>query len=39
MPSESDTIYIVPNFISEGYFTREVLPRELRTRRARDAAR
>ncbi len=26
----SDTIYIVPNFISEGYFTREVLPRELR---------
>jgi len=27
---ESDLIYIVPNFISEGYFTREVLPRELR---------
>ncbi len=27
---QSDLIYIVPNFISEGYFTREVLPRELR---------
>jgi sirohydrochlorin cobaltochelatase len=27
---ESDLIFIVPNFISEGYFTREVLPRELR---------
>lgn len=27
---ESDTIYIVPNFISEGYFCQEVLPRELR---------
>src|SRR5437763_16703016 len=27
---ESDTILIVPNFISEGYFTREVRPRELR---------
>lgn len=27
---QSDIIYIVPNFISEGYFTREVLPRELR---------
>ena len=26
---ESNLIYIVPNFISEGYFTREVLPREL----------
>lgn len=26
----SDLIFIVPNFISEGYFTREVLPRELR---------
>lgn len=25
----SDRVYIVPNFISEGYFTREVLPREL----------
>lgn len=23
-------IYVVPNFISEGYFTREVIPRELR---------
>ncbi len=27
---QSDIIYVVPNFISEGYFTREVLPRELR---------
>ena len=27
---ESDTVYIVPNFISEGYFCQEVLPRELR---------
>ncbi len=27
---ESDVIYIVPNFISEGYFCQEVLPRELR---------
>jgi sirohydrochlorin cobaltochelatase len=27
---ESDTIYVVPNFISEGYFCQEVLPRELR---------
>ncbi len=26
---EEDEVYIVPNFISEGYFTREVLPREL----------
>lgn len=26
---ESDLVYLVPNFISEGYFTREVLPREL----------
>ena len=26
----SDLIFIVPNFISEGYFTREVLPRELK---------
>jgi sirohydrochlorin cobaltochelatase len=26
---ESETIYTVPNFISEGYFTREVIPREL----------
>jgi sirohydrochlorin cobaltochelatase len=25
----SDFIWVVPNFISEGYFTREVLPREL----------
>ena len=27
---ESDVIYVVPNFISEGYFCQEVLPRELR---------
>ena len=27
--TESDLVYLVPNFISEGYFTREVLPREL----------
>ncbi|MEQ1933882.1 MAG: CbiX/SirB N-terminal domain-containing protein, partial [Fimbriimonadaceae bacterium] len=27
---ESREIYIVPNFISEGYFCQEVLPRELR---------
>ena len=27
---ESRDIYIVPNFISEGYFCQEVLPRELR---------
>ena len=26
---ESDDIYIVPNFISEGYFTQKVIPREL----------
>ena len=23
------TVYVVPNFISEGYFTRTVIPREL----------
>ncbi|MFN0078661.1 MAG: CbiX/SirB N-terminal domain-containing protein [Prosthecobacter sp.] len=27
---DSDIIYIVPNFISEGYFCQQVLPRELR---------
>ncbi len=27
---ESEVIYIVPNFISEGYFCQDVLPRELR---------
>ena len=27
---DSDDIYIVPNFISEGYFCQQVLPRELR---------
>ena len=26
---ESDEVYIVPNFISEGYFTQKVIPREL----------
>lgn len=26
---DSDEIYVVPNFISEGYFTRTVIPREL----------
>ena len=26
---DSDDVYIVPNFISEGYFTREIIPREL----------
>lgn len=26
---ESDDVYIVPDFISEGYFTRTVIPREL----------
>lgn len=26
---ESEEIFVVPNFISEGYFTREVIPREL----------
>lgn len=27
---ESDTVYVVPLFISEGYFTERVIPRELR---------
>src|ERR1035437_5901408 len=27
---ESEEIYVVPDFISEGYFTQEVIPRELR---------
>ena len=27
---DSREVYVVPNFISEGYFTREVIPRELR---------
>lgn len=26
---EADEVFVVPNFISEGYFTRDVLPREL----------
>ncbi len=27
---EADEVYVVPDFISEGYFTQEVIPRELR---------
>ncbi len=27
---KSDTVYVVPNFISEGYFCQQILPRELR---------
>ncbi|SDM21532.1 sirohydrochlorin cobaltochelatase [Halogranum gelatinilyticum] len=27
---ESDTVYVVPLFVSEGYFTEQVIPRELR---------
>jgi sirohydrochlorin cobaltochelatase len=26
---EADEVYVVPLFISEGYFTEEVIPREL----------
>ena len=26
---ESDLVYVVPVFISEGYFTQKVIPREL----------
>lgn len=26
---DRETVYVVPNFISEGYFTRQVIPREL----------
>ncbi len=26
---DSETVYVVPNFISEGYFTRDVIPREM----------
>ena len=26
---DSDEVYVVPDFISEGYFTREIIPREL----------
>src|SRR5687768_12995639 len=29
---DQDDIYVVPNFISEGYFTRTVVPRELELR-------
>jgi sirohydrochlorin cobaltochelatase len=32
---ESETIYVVPLFISEGYFTRTVIPRELELEGAR----
>ena len=28
-PAEIDDVYVVPNFISEGYFTQTVIPREL----------
>ncbi len=28
-PPEIEEVYVVPNFISEGYFTRTVIPREL----------
>lgn len=27
---DSDEVYVVPDFISEGYFTQEIIPRELR---------
>ena len=27
---EADEVYVVPDFISEGYFTKEIIPRELR---------
>ena len=27
---DSNDVYVVPDFISEGYFTREIIPRELR---------
>jgi sirohydrochlorin cobaltochelatase len=27
---DSPTVYVVPNFISEGYFTQDIIPRELR---------
>ena len=30
---ESDDIYVVPNFISEGYFTETIIPRELESHR------
>ena len=36
---DADDIYVVPNFISEGYFTRTVIPRELELDGAGDAAR
>jgi sirohydrochlorin cobaltochelatase len=29
-PETINTVYVVPNFISEGYFTQTVIPRELR---------
>ena len=31
----AETVCVVPNFISEGYFTRTVIPRELGARRRR----
>ena len=36
---ERDDVYVVPNFISEGYFTRTVIPRELELQGAVTAAR
>ena len=36
---DRDDIYVVPNFISEGYFTRTVIPRELELDGRGDAAR
>lgn len=26
---DADEVYVVPDFISEGYFTQEVIPREM----------
>src|SRR5918998_1568618 len=34
---EADDVYVVPAFISEGYFTQQVIPRELGAHRARAA--
>ncbi|MEM1294411.1 MAG: CbiX/SirB N-terminal domain-containing protein [Verrucomicrobiota bacterium] len=36
---ESDDVFVVPNFISEGYFTREIIPRELELEGAASQAR
>ena len=37
-PAEIRDVFIVPNFISEGYFTRTVIPRELDLERLPDGA-